>query len=378
MRFNLETIMSEQLINTLVRKEARQLGAYNAGLSDEAVRAHYNVDTIARLASNENPLGASPQVITALQESARLSAIYPDPSSQQLRDALAQTNGVDANRVIIGNGSEDLLKLLCLAFVNPGDRVVTLLPSFGLHLIYPQMMGANVTGVPVNAQMAFDVAAWQQALQTPAKMVMFSNPSNPVGCMLDGDGFQRLIDSSPQDCLLVIDEAYYEYCTQLDGYPDSLAVLQHQARPWIVLRTFSKAYGLAGLRVGYGLASDPALVDILNRVRTPFNINRAAQAAAIVALHDNDHTARSVAHVNAQRTWLADQLTQLQLQVVPSSANFLFFRTARDSAALAQRLLPFGVIVKPWLEPGYTHWIRVSVGSAADNQRFISALRQVL
>ncbi|WJY15978.1 histidinol-phosphate transaminase [Pectobacteriaceae bacterium CE90] len=370
--------MSEQLINTLVRKEARQLGAYNAGLSDEAVRAHYNVDTIARLASNENPLGASPQVITALQESARLSAIYPDPSSQQLRDALAQTSGVDANRVIIGNGSEDLLKLLCLAFVNPGDRVVTLLPSFGLHLIYPQMMGANVTGVPVNAQMAFDVAAWQQALRTPAKMVMFSNPSNPVGCMLDRDGFQRLVDSAPQDCLLVIDEAYYEYCAQLDGYPDSLAVLQHQSRPWVVLRTFSKAYGLAGLRVGYGLASDPALVDILNRVRTPFNINRSAQAAAIAALHDSDHTARSVAHVSAQRTWLADQLTQLRLQVVLSSANFLFFRTAGDSAALAQRLLPFGVIVKPWLEPGYTHWIRVSVGSAVDNQRFISALRQVL
>ncbi|QCR38844.1 histidinol-phosphate transaminase [Nissabacter sp. SGAir0207] len=367
--------MSQNQIEKLARTEARQLAVYNAGLSDEAVRATYRVDHIARLASNENPLGASPAVADALAAAQTSTAIYPDSASLALRQALAVKTGAGVDALVVGNGSEELLKLLCLAFINPGDRVVTLLPSFGLHQIYPQMMGGQVDLVAVTPEMTFDLPAWQAALSQPAKMVILSNPSNPVGCTLSAAAFQSLIASAPEECLLVIDEAYFEYCRHLPDYPDSLALLAAQSRPWIVLRTFSKAYGLAGLRVGYGIASDPALVEVINRVRTPFNINRSAQAAALAALADDAHVSASVALVAAQRQAMHDALTALGYQVAPSEANFLFFRIHGDSKAFANALLARGIIVKPWLEPHYTDWVRVSVGSVEDNARFLAAVR---
>lgn len=368
----------QQTLNNLARPTARTLGLYNAGLSAEAVRQKYGVTHIAKLASNENPLGASPQVVSALQTDAGFSAVYSDAASAQLRDVLADATGVHADNIVMGNGSEDILHMLALAFLNPGDRVVTLIPSFGLHEIFPRMMGADVTLVGVDQQLQFDIAAWELALSTPAKMVIFSNPSNPVGCMLDKQGFARIIAAAPQECVLVVDEAYFEYCQDDANYPDSLQVLAAQSRPWIVLRTFSKAYGLAGLRVGYGLASHPELVNLLNRVRTPFNINRAAQAAAVVALGDQAHVKASIALVSAQRERVVAGLTRLGFNVAASHANFVFFDCGRPSSEMAQQLLRYGVIIKPWREPGYEHWIRVSIGNEQDNQQFIDALNAIL
>lgn len=368
----------QQTLNNLARPTARTLGLYNAGLSAEAVREKYGVTHIAKLASNENPLGASPQVVSALQTDAGFSAVYSDAASAQLRDVLADFTGVHADNIVMGNGSEDILHMLALAFLNPGDRVVTLIPSFGLHEIFPRMMGADVTLVGVDQQQQFDVAAWEQALSTPAKMVIFSNPSNPVGCMLDKQGFARIIAAAPEACVLVVDEAYFEYCQHDPDYPDSLQVLAAQSRPWIVLRTFSKAYGLAGLRVGYGLASHPELVNLLNRVRTPFNINRAAQAAAVAALGDQAHVKASIALVNSQRERVVAGLTRLGFNVAASHANFVFFDCGRPGSEMAQQLLRYGVIIKPWREPGYEHWIRVSIGNEQDNQQFIDALNAIL
>jgi len=367
--------MSQSLIERLVREETRQLGVYNSGMSDEAVRAAYRVEHISRLASNENPLGASPAVASALAANVARTAIYPDSSSTALRQALAAKTGSEMDCISVGNGSEELLKLLCLAFIAPGDRVVTLLPSFGLHQLYPQMMGAKVDLVSVSDGMDFDLTAWSRALAAPAKMVILSNPSNPVGCMLGRQDFQTLLSQAPADCLLVVDEAYYEYCSHLADYPDSLALLRQQNRPWIVLRTFSKAYGLAGLRVGYGIASDAAIAEVINRVRTPFNINRSAQAAALAALEDTAHVKASVALVCEQREIMRAELERLGYQVAPSEANFLFFRVQGDSRDVSRRLLEKGIIVKPWMEPGFTDWVRVSVGSAFDNDRFLTAVR---
>lgn len=371
-------VSQQQVLTNLARPTVRTLGVYNAGLSAETVRQKYGLAHIAKLASNENPSGASPQVVLALQTDAGFSAVYSDAASARLRDVLADHTGVHADNIVMGNGSEDILHMLALAFLNPGDRVVTLIPSFGLHEIFPRMMGADVTLVGVDQQLQFDVAAWEQALSTPAKMVIFSNPSNPVGCMLDKPGFARIIAAAPQECVLVIDEAYFEYCQHDPDYPDSLQVLAGQSRPWIVLRTFSKAYGLAGLRVGYGLASHPELVNLLNRVRTPFNINRAAQAAAVAALGDKQHVKAGIALVSAQREKVAAELTRLGFYVAASHANFLFFDCGRPSSEMAQQLLRYGVIIKPWREPGYEHWIRVSIGNEQDNQQFIDALSAIL
>lgn len=368
----------QQLLKSLARPAARSLGVYNAGLSAEAVQQKYGIARIAKLASNENPLGASPQVVAALKADAKLCAIYSDASSAALRKALAQDTGVAAGNIIIGNGSEDILHMLALAFLSHGDRVVTLIPSFGLHEIFPRMMGADVTMVGVNAQQQFDVEAWETALITPAKMVIFSNPSNPVGCMLNREGFARIIDAAPQDCVLVIDEAYFEYCETDADYPDSLSVLAEQSRPWIVLRTFSKAYGLAGLRVGYGLASHPELVGLLDRVRTPFNINRSAQVAAVAALQDKQHVRDSIAQVTREREIMRADLSALGFHVAPSYANFLFFDCGRPATELAAELLTCGVIIKPWRETGYEQWVRVSIGNEQDNRQFIDSLKRIL
>lgn len=369
------------LLTRLARVEVRDLPAYNAGLSSELVRQRYGVTRVARLASNENPFGPSPDVAKALQELAFSASLYPDANCRALRGAIALHTGTQADRVVIGNGSENLLEVLCQAFLSRGDRVVTLLPSFGLHEIYPRMMGATVQMVPVTSDMEFDVDAWCTALtngpQTP-KMVILSNPSNPVGCMLDSHAFRRIVQATPAETLLIIDEAYYEYARMTPGFPDALAELRDQARPWIVLRTFSKAWGLAGLRVGYGIASDPKLVEMLDRVRTPFNVNAAAQSAALAAWADPAHMHQCVLSTVAMRDALAEQLRGIGVRVAPSATNFLFLNVMRPNAPVAEALLKCGVIVKPWKESGYENFIRVSIGNADDNALFLSSLSELL
>jgi histidinol-phosphate aminotransferase len=366
------------LLTRLARTEVRGLPAYNAGLSSEVVRQRYGVDHVARLASNENPFGPSPEVQAALLPLAGTISLYPDANCRALRAAIAPRTGAQPDQIIVGNGSENLLELLCQAFLSPGDRVVTLLPSFGLHEIYPRMMGAQVQMVPVTPALEFDVDAWCAALaQGPRapKMALLSNPSNPVGCMLDVHAFRRVVQAAPLETLLVIDEAYYEYALLTPGFPDALAELRAQQRPWIVLRTFSKAWGLAGLRVGYGIASDKKLVEMLDRVRTPFNVNLAAQTAALAAWAHPAHMEHSVRQTVALRDALAQQLRALGVTMAPSAANFLFLDLKRPNGPVAEALLTRGVIVKPWKEAGYETFIRVSVGSAQDNALFVSSLQ---
>jgi histidinol-phosphate aminotransferase len=368
-------------IHRIARPEVRDLPAYNAGLSSDVVRQRYRVDHIARLGSNENPSGPSPSVAHALGGLAQVAGLYPDANCLALRAAIAERTGLQPAEVVIGNGSENLLELLCLAFLSPGDRVVTLRPSFGLHEIFPRMMGAQVDMVPVTPAMEFDVSAWCAALADgarPAKLAILSNPSNPVGCMLDAAAFERIVRAAPAETLLVIDEAYYEYARLSPGYADALTLLRQQDRPWIVLRTFSKAWGLAGLRVGYGLASHASLVQVLDRVRTPFNVNTAAQVVALAAWGDPEHMTESVHAAVAQRDLMAAQLRALGVAVAPSAANFLFLDLHHPNGPVAEALLSRGIIIKPWKEAGYETFIRVSVGTAADNQLFIAALADIL
>lgn len=368
-------------ISQIARPEVRDLPAYNAGLASDAVRQRYGVDHIARLGSNENPSGPSPAVAHALGGLAQAAGLYPDANCLALRAAIAERTGLQPAEVVIGNGSENLLETLCLSFLSPGDRVVTLRPSFGLHEIYPRMMGAQVDMVPVTPAMEFDVSAWCEALTggvRPPKMAILSNPSNPVGCMLDDAAFDRIVKAAPAETLLVIDEAYYEYARLSPGFADALTRLRQQERPWIVLRTFSKAWGLAGLRVGYGLASHASLVQMLDRVRTPFNVNTAAQVAALAAWGDRDHMTASVRAAVAQRDIMGAQLRALGVTVAPSAANFLFLDLHRPNGPVAEALLSRGIIIKPWKEAGYETFIRVSVGTATDNQLFIAALTDIL
>lgn len=373
--------MSPAPIEQLARTTVRTLPPYNAGLSSAEVRARYGVEHVARLGSNENPYGASPAVRSALADLADQVWTYPDPSCTALKAAIAARLDVDAACVMVGNGSENLLEVLSLAFLEPGDRVVTQTPSFGLHVIYPQMMGAVVETIGLDEQLGYAVDRWLEAAASAPKMLILCNPSNPVGCRYDAEAFARIVAAAHPETLLVIDEAYYEYAVLEPGFPDALAVLRDFPGSWVVLRTFSKAWGLAGLRVGYGIASDAALAGIGERVRTPFNINQAAQTAALAAWNDPGHMQRAVADTVRERERLAAALRAARLpglRIAPSAANFLWLDLGRPSAPVHEALLQHGLITKAWKDPGFETCLRVSVGRPDENDAFASALVALL
>lgn len=362
-------------LHALLRPEVLGLPCYDPGADPDALLRQHGLHTVIKLSNNENPYGLSPLAAQAIQRRMALGlGRYPDPAGKALCAMLAHKHAVDPACVMLGNGSENLLELLCQAVLCPGDRVLTQSPCFGLHEIFPRMMGARVDKVPCTRTFAFHEGAWRQALGSTAKLVLVSQPSNPLGTAYNTAELQTLIQLTPADCLLVIDEAYVEYASVGPDYPDALALLRDQDRPWLVLRTFSKAYGLASLRVGYGIAGEPGLIQALHRVRTPYNVNLLAQEAACAALQDTAHLARSVALVTAERARLTQALHQAGLRVAPSQANFLFIDTGTDATQVVQALQRHGVIVKAWAEPGYQTFIRMSLSLPADNDVFLQAL----
>jgi len=360
-----------------LRPEVRDLPRYNAGLSSDYVRTHYGASNIAKLGSNENPFGPSPKVIAAIIEAATEAGLYPEPSCDGLRAVLSERLGVPAERLIFGNGSEDLIAVAAHTFLSPGDRVVTFAPSFGLHVIWPRSVGAEICFVTVNSDYAVDAEDVIAALTPGTRMLLFGNPSNPVGTSITAGDLRRILSHLSPETLVIFDEAYLEYASADPAYPDFFGVLSEYEIPWLILRTFSKAYGLAGLRVGYAISSDTALIDLMDRVRAPFNVNRLAQVAAIAALDDMPYVDRIVAYTTAERERMRSELESLGYRMAPSLANFLFVRAHENASELAERLLRMGVIVKPWREPAFKDHVRVTVGSPEANAQFLSAWKSI-
>ncbi|GGK43541.1 histidinol-phosphate aminotransferase [Pilimelia terevasa] len=361
----------------LVRREVVGLPAYDPGADPDEVARTSGVARIIKLSNNESPFGASPTVTAAVSRHLTNIARYPDPTGKRLAEALGRILAVPTERIVLGNGSENILELLCQAVLNPGDLVVTQAPGFSLHEIFPRMMGARVEKVPVTPQFGFDAAAWKHALAAPPKLVFLANPCNPTGAMFTGAELDQIVDGTPESALLVLDEAYYEFARPRPDYPDGLEVLRDRDQPWIVLRTFSKAYGLAGLRVGYGVASTSALVRALDRVRTPYNVNRMAQDAAVAALGDQTHLADTVRRTGLEIARVAARLRGAGLRVAPSSTNFLFIDTARHAHSVALELHRSGIIVKAWREPGYESFIRASLATPGENDAFVRRLLEI-
>jgi histidinol-phosphate aminotransferase len=360
-----------------VREEVRSLPLYNAGISSEYVRAHYHVEEVAKLGSNENPYGTSPNVVAAIREAAPNVGLYPDPFCNDLRALLSRRLEVAPERFGFGNGSDDLIAVAVESFLSPGDEVLTLSPSYGLHVIFAQSFGARVRMVPLREDYSFDVPGFIAALTPRTRMIMFSNPSNPVGVSMTADDLCTLVAAIPSNVILMFDEAYFDYGAVDSSYPPFLKMLESSHIPWMVLRTLSKAYGLAGIRVGYAVASDAALIGLMDRVRGPFNVNRLAQVAAVAALEDMAFVEECLRQTTGERARVARKLEELGYRPAPSLANFLFFHAREDASELAKRLLPRGVIVKPWREPGFTEHVRVSIGAPRHNDQFLAALAQV-
>lgn len=360
-------------LNDLIRPEVDNLPRYNAGLALDRFREVYGIEAVAKLDSNENPAGPCAGAITAMQAAAAEVGRYPDATSTVLRQAIAGATGAEADRIVMGNGSEDLIGAVFRTVLRPGDRVVTVCPSFGLHEFGALACGASVTKVPFPADWAFPVDGLLAAMAKPVRVLIFSSPSNPAGPVIDEAGLRRLLAGTPAGTLVVFDEAYLEYMGEGVGF-DALAVLADAVQPWIVLRTFSKAYGLAGARVGYGIASEPGLIAALMKVRNPFAVNGVAAAGALAALADRDHLARGVALAIAERDRVAAALRARGYGTAPTETNFVFFDTGGEAAPFAETLRRKGILIKPWQEEPFRNWARVTVGTAGQNDAFLAAL----
>ncbi len=327
-----------------------------------------------KLASNENPLGPSPRVRAALEAQIKDITRYPDGGAFELRRVLAAHHGVDAACVTVGNGSNDVLDMVARVFLWAGRESLFSQYAFAVYPISSMAVGASLRIAPA-VDFGHDLAAMRAMVSEHTGVVWIANPNNPTGTRLNKTALREFIESVPVKVIVVVDEAYFEY-VQDEDFPDASQWLSDFPN-LIVTRTFSKAYGLAALRVGYGL-SHPDVADLLNRVRQPFNVDSFAQAAALAALEDQDYLRRSV-EVNDQgmRQLLAG-VQRLGLGYIPSVGNFLTVDLARDAGPIDQALLRLGVVTRPVANYGLPNHLRVSIGLEAENARFLDALEQVL
>lgn len=335
---------------------ARELGLDEAG--------------IVKLASNENPLGPSPRALNAAQNALHDMALYPDGAGFALKARLSAKLAIDPAQIVLGNGSNDVLDMVARAFLSPGASSVFAQHAFAVYPIATQTVGAHGIVVPAKGY-GHDLAAMRAAIRDDTRVLWIANPNNPTGTFLPWVEIEAFLATVPRRVLVVLDEAYGEYLPQ-DERCDTTAWLARFPN-LVITRTFSKAYGLAGLRVGYGLGH-PDVIDLMNRVRQPFNVNAPALAAAEAALDDSDFLARSHALNTAGMAQLVAGLGELVIESVPSKGNFLLARVG-DAARVNTELLKRGVIVRPVANYGLAEFLRVSVGLAAQNARFLDALR---
>lgn len=359
-----------------IRPDVAALPDYNAGLALDRFRAIYGIEARAKLDSNESPLGPSPAAIEAIKAAASGIGRYPDASDQALREAIAAANDADPDTVILGNGSEDLINAIFRAVLRSGDEVVTICPSFGLHEFGARAVGAHVHKVAFNPDWSFPVEQMLRATGAKTRVLIFSSPSNPAGPAITRDEFARLIAGVPGHVLVVFDEAYREYLASGAVF-DARSMMRDAGLRWISLRTFSKAYGLAGARIGYGICSDPALTRALRKTRNPFAVNALAGAAALEALRDADHLDRNVALTIAERSRVAQALRDAGHAIAPSEGNFLFFRTPGKAADFTEALRRQGVLIKAWQEEPFLDWARVTIATPDENNIFLTALTRM-
>jgi histidinol-phosphate aminotransferase len=360
----------------LVPPHVASLAPHAPGKPIEEVEREYGVAAIARLASNENALGASPRAIEAAREAAARAHLYPDPSASLLRSAIAAKLGVEPREVFVGNGSRELVELCVRSFVLDGEQVLTSAQTSGAYKLAVQAHGRTLVEAPMRARFHYDLDAIKKLLSRRTKLVFLANPDDPTGTWLTEAELTPFLDAVPKDTLVVLDEAYVEF-VEVAGFPDALA-LRRKYPNLVVLRTFSKIHGLAGLRLGYGVAR-AEVVEYIDRVRPPFNVNAVAQAAGVAALDDDAHVERSRALVQEERPFLAAGLGALGATVVPSQANFVLADfPGRPGKELSETLLREGVVVRPAAAYGFPTAQRITVGLRAQNEACLAALGKVL
>jgi histidinol-phosphate aminotransferase len=354
-----------------VKPRVASLQPYQPGKPIEELERELGIHNSLKLASNENPLGPSPRALEAVRGALPRVHRYPDGASFLLRRALSLRLDVPEDQLVFGCGSDELLELVAKAFVGEGDEVVYAWPSFAMYPIVMRGAGADPVEVPLDEHRVHDLEAMAGAVSERTQVVIVCNPNNPTGTSVGAEAFDRFVAGLPDDVVLVIDEAYVEYARRAD-FPDALAWIARRPAT-VVLRTFSKIYGLAGLRIGYGVAG-AELAGYLERARHPFNVNSLSEVAACAALEDEVHVARARRLNTEGLVYLERELGDLGLETWPSDANFILVRTGEN---VYEPLLREGVIVRPMGGFGLADCVRVTVGLPEENERFVKALRRI-
>ncbi len=361
-------------ITPYANQNVLELVAYQPGkpIEETARELGMKPEDIVKLASNENALGPSPRAIAAMQQAAAQAHIYPDGASFALRSRLAADFGVDFGQTVAGSGSSELIELLCHAVLNPQAELIAAKYSFAMYSIMAKLFGAKYTAVDNKPDWSHDLSAILNAITPQTRLVFITNPTNPVGTMVYQEELDAFMERVPEHVIVAFDEAYIDFA---EMKPDTLRYVK-QGKNAILLRTFSKAYGLAGVRVGYGITT-PAIADLLNKARSPFNVNLVAQAGALAALDDREHLAQSVQMVREGRLQYELAFRAWGIDYIPSHTNFILARVGRGKECFAQSLAR-GVIMRPMDAYGLPEHIRITIGTKAENDRCIEVLREVL
>ncbi len=354
-----------------VRENIRALAPYVPGKPIEELERELGIREIVKLASNENPLGPSPRAVEAIRETLGGVSRYPDGSGFELRGALAARHGVDPAQIVLGNGSNDVLEIAARTFLGPGDEAVFSRHAFIVYPLVTQAAGATGVEVPAAPGLGHDLSAMADALTPKTRLVFLANPNNPTGTLFGKDEWKAFLRRVPEDVPLVVDEAYAEYVTDED-YPDPWSDLS-AGRRLIVTRTFSKIYGLAGLRLGYAVTTRE-MADLLNRVRQPFNVNQLALRAGVAALGDEAFVRRSRDVNTRGLRYLRSHLEKRGFSVTPSWGNFVLVDMGRPAGPYYEALLRKGVIVRPVAGYGLPHHLRITVGTQEELEIFARAL----
>ncbi len=357
----------------------QSLTPYQPGKPIDELKREYGLQKIIKLASNENPLGPSPMAIDAIKSQLNELARYPDGNGFELKKKLALIHNLQPSQITLGNGSNDILEFVARTFVSANDEVIFSQHAFAVYPLVTQAIGGTICEVPAK-DWGHDLAAMLDRITDQTRLIFIANPNNPTGTWLTKDELTDFLRKIPKTIIVVLDEAYFEYAHSTEmgfsEYPNGMDLLA-DFENLVVTRTFSKAYGLAGLRVGYGV-SNIGIADLLNRVRQPFNVNSLALAAATAALDDQDHISKSVLLNKQEMQALINAFSALNLSYIPSAGNFICFDLGYDAAPIYIELLKQGVIVRPVANYSMPNHLRVTVGTAAENKIFINALNQIL
>ncbi len=358
----------------LVKEHICRLKPYVPGKPIEEVEREFGITNILKLSSNENPLGPSPKAVEAMREELEKVALYPDGSCFSLVKELAKFYKVNENQLVVGNGSDELIHYIGLTFLSDGDEVISSDVTFSRYES-AAVLGNCAYCIAPSKNHTFSLDEIASRITDKTRLIIICNPNNPTGTIVTKAEVDAFLAKVPERVIVILDEAYFEYVESPD-YPDSIDYV-NQGKNVIVLRTFSKIYALAGLRIGYGIAR-PELISCIHQVREPFNVNNIAQAAAVASLLDSEQIARSLKVNSAGKSYLYGEFEAMGLPYVPSEANFIWFDVKRDCRPLFTELLKRGVIIRTGDIFGCPTFFRVTIGTPEQNARFIATLKEVL